>query len=107
MKLKAFSVFVILCVLTVAQAAAPKQRKEFASLSARLSEQAGFFDSDNLISNETSYQHVFGKLSELKFVKVLERRGWSPPFSLRIRQSPQDLSNRAMVFCSRSICRRF
>lgn len=66
MKSKAVFVFVILFVLSVAQAATPKQRKEFSSVSARLSEQAGFFDSDNLVSNETSYQHVFGKLTELK-----------------------------------------
>jgi hypothetical protein len=66
MKVRVFFVFVVLLVLSVAQAATPKQRKEFSVLSARLSEQAGFFDSDNLISNETSYLHVFGKLTELK-----------------------------------------
>ena len=46
-------------------AEASKDHKSFAALSARLSEQAGYFDSDNLISNETSYQHVLGKLREL------------------------------------------
>jgi hypothetical protein len=37
----------------------------FASLVARLSEPGGFFDSDNLISNETSYLHVVTRLQEL------------------------------------------
>jgi hypothetical protein len=66
MRLRAFSVFALLLVLSVAQSASAKDHKEFAALSARLSEQAGFFDSDNLISNETSYLHVFGKLTEYK-----------------------------------------
>ncbi len=34
----------------------------FATLVARLSEPGGFFDSDNLISNETSYLHVLGQM---------------------------------------------
>jgi hypothetical protein len=42
-----------------------KDHKAFAALSNRLSEQGGYFDSDNLISNETSYLHVLGKLREL------------------------------------------
>lgn len=42
-----------------------KDRKGFAALSSRLSETPGYFDSDNLISNETSYLHVIGKLREL------------------------------------------
>jgi hypothetical protein len=42
-----------------------KDHKAFAALSNRLSEQGGYFDSDNLISNETSYMHVLGKLREL------------------------------------------
>jgi hypothetical protein len=42
-----------------------KDHKAFASLSSRLSEPGGYFDSDNLISNETSYLHVLGKLREL------------------------------------------
>jgi hypothetical protein len=46
-------------------AAQAKDHRAFAALSARLSEQAGYFDSDNLISNETSYQHVLGKVREL------------------------------------------
>jgi hypothetical protein len=46
-------------------AEATKDFKSFAALSARLSEPGGYFDSDNLISNETSYQHVLGKLREM------------------------------------------
>jgi hypothetical protein len=38
---------------------------EFATLIERLSEPGGFFDTDNLISNERSYLHVMGKLEEL------------------------------------------
>lgn len=37
----------------------------FARLIARLSEPGGYFDTDNLISNETSYLHVLGALEEL------------------------------------------
>lgn len=37
----------------------------FAGLVARLSEPGGYFDTDNLISNEASYLHVMGKLREL------------------------------------------
>jgi hypothetical protein len=44
---------------------ASRDHKSFAALSARLSEPGGYFDSDNLISNETSYLHVIGKLKEL------------------------------------------
>src|SRR5712691_5756223 len=44
---------------------AARDHKTFAALSARLSEPGGYFDSDNLISNETSYLHVIGKLREL------------------------------------------
>ena len=46
-------------------AKASRDHKAFAALSARLSEPGGYFDSDNLISNETSYLHVIGKLREL------------------------------------------
>ena len=45
-------------VATVAQAG-------FARLIERLSEPGGYFDTDNLISNETSYLHVMGKLGEM------------------------------------------
>lgn len=37
----------------------------FARLIEALSEPGGYFDTDNLISNETSYLHVIGKLEEL------------------------------------------
>ena len=40
--------------------------EQFAQLSARLSEPNGYFDTDNLISNESSYLHVMGKLRQLK-----------------------------------------
>ncbi len=36
----------------------------FGDLVERLSEPGGYFDTDNLISNETSYLHVMGKLEE-------------------------------------------
>ena len=38
----------------------------FAALVASLSEPGGYFDSDNLVSNELSYQHVHGALRRLK-----------------------------------------
>src|SRR6188508_1371185 len=37
----------------------------FARLSRELSEPGGYFDTDNLISNEASYLHVLGKLRKL------------------------------------------
>ena len=37
----------------------------FAALSARVSEPGGYFDSDNLISNESSYLHVLGAMRRL------------------------------------------
>lgn len=37
----------------------------FAALVARLSEAGGYFDTDNLVSNERSYLHVMGKLRAL------------------------------------------
>ncbi len=40
------------------------KRYEFAQLVERLSEKAGYFGSDNLISNELSYQHVLGRLQK-------------------------------------------
>jgi hypothetical protein len=44
---------------------ASRDHKSFGTLSARLSEPGGYFDSDNLISNETSYLHVINKLREI------------------------------------------
>jgi hypothetical protein len=60
----------VLAVFVITVAAQPagsgkKDHKQFAALAARLSEPGGYFDSDNLISNETSYLHVLGKLKEL------------------------------------------
>ncbi|MEO6725048.1 MAG: hypothetical protein ABIU20_07310 [Blastocatellia bacterium] len=42
------------------------KRNDFAQLVSRLSEKAGYFGSDNLVSNELTYQHVLGKLAEGK-----------------------------------------
>jgi len=44
--------------------AARGQGTGFSRLSQRLSEPGGYFDSDNLVSNETSYLHVIGALRE-------------------------------------------
>ncbi len=51
---------------TIAQRAdeTPK-RNDFADLVARLSERAGYFGSDNLVSNELSYQHVLGRMNKM------------------------------------------
>jgi hypothetical protein len=51
-------------VLLALPLAARAQSTPFAALSERLSEPGGFFDSDNLVSNETSYLHVIGPLRE-------------------------------------------
>ncbi|HUK90210.1 MAG TPA: hypothetical protein VLZ81_07405 [Blastocatellia bacterium] len=59
---------VLLALSIVSIAAIPassKDHRQFASLISRLSEPGGYFDSDNLISNETSYLHVLGKLREI------------------------------------------
>jgi hypothetical protein len=47
-----------------AQVAIGRADTTFAGLVARLSEPGGFFDSDNLISNETSYLHVITRLED-------------------------------------------
>jgi hypothetical protein len=39
--------------------------ENYSELSARLSEPGGYFPSDNLVSNETSYLHVLGKMESL------------------------------------------
>lgn len=49
-----------------AAAATPDTPRQFAALVESLSEKGGYFDTDNLISNERSYLHVIG---------ALERRG--------------------------------
>ncbi|HXG93358.1 MAG TPA: hypothetical protein VNN73_13505 [Blastocatellia bacterium] len=58
-------ILILLFGMWPAGAALAKDHKGFAALSARLSEPGGYFDSDNLISNETSYQHVLVKMREL------------------------------------------
>ncbi|MEK6324131.1 MAG: hypothetical protein AABN33_21040 [Acidobacteriota bacterium] len=68
--LNRLSVVPLLVVFLLSVAASPianasRDHRSFAALSARLSEPGGYFDSDNLISNETSYLHVIGKLREL------------------------------------------
>ena len=42
-------------LLTMGAAPPPAVQSPFAAIIARLSERAGYFDTDNLISNETSY----------------------------------------------------
>jgi len=63
-----FFTFILLTLTpaTIAQRAdeAPK-RSDFGQLVARLSERAGYFGSDNLVSNELSYQHVMGKIEKM------------------------------------------
>ncbi len=58
----------LLLLAALACAAVPPaaaQETGFARLVARLSEPGGYFDSDNLVSNETSYLHVLGGLRDL------------------------------------------
>ena len=53
-------------IRAVAQAPAPGlSDSAFVALVARLSESGGYFDSDNLISNESSYLHVLGAMRKL------------------------------------------
>src|SRR5262245_53876608 len=67
------SVLLLLAILvltatpqTIAQKAdETPRRNDFAQLVGRLSERAGYFGSDNLVSNELSYQHVLGKLTKM------------------------------------------
>jgi hypothetical protein len=57
----------IVALLVALQAApAPARPAEFARTVETLSEPGGFFWSDNLVSNETSYLHIIGKLDALK-----------------------------------------
>lgn len=51
--------------VAIQDASTSKDRRAFAALIDRLSEPGGYFDSDNLISNETSYLHVIGKLRQM------------------------------------------
>jgi hypothetical protein len=66
-RLFAANLLVVLLMSSTASrvAHAGRDHKSFAALSARLSEPGGYFDSDNLISNETSYLHVMTKLREI------------------------------------------
>ena len=50
----------------LAPAALARQDTEYSRLVARLSEAGGFFDSDNLVSNETSYLHVIPAFKALR-----------------------------------------
>jgi hypothetical protein len=52
-------------LLALAAAPAAAQGTEFARVVNRLSEPGGYFDSDNLVSNETSYLHVLPALRAL------------------------------------------
>ncbi len=52
-------------LLFLAAPASARQGTDFARLVARLSEPGGYFDSDNLVSNETSYLHVLPALRTL------------------------------------------
>ena len=50
----------------LAEAKLPRiSAKDFPTLIQRLSEQPGFFDSDNLVSNESSYLQILGMLDKL------------------------------------------
>ena len=42
-------------------------KQQFGSLIEKFSEPNGYFDTDNLISNEASYLHVLGKIRQLRF----------------------------------------
>ena len=48
----------------VAPAQVRISQAEFGDIIDRLSEPEGYFDTDNFITNETSYQHVIGKLTQ-------------------------------------------
>src|SRR5687767_5891980 len=50
----------------VVTTAAALSDSAFGALVATLSEPGGYFDSDNLVSNELSYQHVHGAMRRLK-----------------------------------------
>lgn len=60
-----FSLFFLLPASLSAGKLERISNKEFPALIERLSEDPGFFDSDNLVSNEASYLQVFGMLDKL------------------------------------------
>jgi hypothetical protein len=64
-RLRALFAVSILALRLEAQAPHALTDSAFATLSARLSEPPGFFDTDNLISNEDSYLHVIGAIKRL------------------------------------------
>jgi hypothetical protein len=53
------------CPMYFQRPEATARRLTLAQLSARLSEPGGYFGSDNLVSNELSYQHVLPKLTQM------------------------------------------
>jgi hypothetical protein len=55
----------VLQVPAAAQDLTPLSQDEWVQLVTRLSEAGGFFDTDNLISNETSYLHVLGPMRRM------------------------------------------
>jgi hypothetical protein len=63
-----FRVFAAALLLTYAAPIARAQTTDtsFAALVARLSEPGGYFDSDNIITNEASYLHVAGQLEKVR-----------------------------------------
>ena len=60
-----FAALLALGVTAPACAQAPATNASFAGIVEALSEPGGYFDTDNLISNEASYLHVMGGLREL------------------------------------------
>ena len=74
-----------LVLLALALGCAPHARAQttaFARLSARLSEPGGYFDTHNLVSNETSYQHVMGALRQFQILRSWLSRGMTLPSSV-------------------------
>lgn len=66
---EAFIALLFVLLLSLPQTARTQQkldkRDDFGQLVTRLSERAGYFGSDNLVSNELSYQHVLGRLQKM------------------------------------------
>lgn len=65
MSRRLLALLVVLPLVAARPHAAAPQTTEFARLIERLSEGGGFFNSDNLVSNETSYLHVLGAFRAL------------------------------------------
>jgi hypothetical protein len=53
-------------IVSEASGSVAEADSSFAALVTKLSEPGGYFDSDNLVSNELSYQHVLGAMRRLK-----------------------------------------